>query len=634
MYSTSPDFDTAAIATIRQPKARITITWADPYIDTGVSVNPNIENNISDSLHVADTILETNKLWFLLDGNSKLDNSYKLFPIPHQSNYEVGWYGNEFSDGSGEFIIDPEIVVEFTKKPIYGFIIAGENTLNQYPVDFTVYVYNGVSLEDTIAVVGNTELVYNGDTYVTEADSIKLVIHKWSEINAVVKILEFYSTIIRTYEGDTIKSISVLEEREIRDGTTPIGNISSNEITVELQNIEVDGVIDPFFPGNSASDLNLLLKPGRKVEIEMGFLLATGFIEYIPMGTYWTGDFIIKENIPTISFTARDRMEQLRKLTYDDNEYDTYVSFYTLIRNMLISARNKIPQLTYVINAGLVLLDIPNAFIDRISYFEAIKTAVAACGGQAYMSKEDELIIESSEDAYYYTGGPDLFITRSQYFTKDQPSRYEEIINRIEIETKPLVRSDDTSTVYKSEEPIDLPASATLDPIELKYTELPVTSPSVNLSGTGCTPVLDSAEYYSWGCVLTISNSAGTPGTFTIEITGYTYDPIGSRVVSSQDSASIAANGKKVHKLPDNHLHQLYADVQTIADGLIASYADPRNDLNLEWIGNPALELGDIIVVPEYGSNQAVFKIYKLQTTFNGTLRQTISARRIETYIP
>jgi hypothetical protein len=634
MYSTSSDFDNAVIAIKRKPKAKVTITWADPFIDTGVSVSVNGENNVSDSPHTANTILESNNLWFLLDGNSLLNNSYKLFPTPNQSVYEVGWYGNEFSDGSGEFTTDPLLTVEFTKRPVFGFTIAGENTLGQYPVDFTVKVYNGVSLEDTIAVTGNSELIYNGSTYVAEADKMELEIHKWSATGSVVKILEFYSTIIRTYYGDTIKSISLLEEREIRDGTTPIGNISSNEANIVMQNINVDGIADPFFPGNASSDLNSLLKPGRKVEIEIGLLLATGFTEYIPMGTFWSGDFIIKENSATISFTARDRMEQLRKATYDDNEYDTSVSFYTYIRNILLSAKNKIPLLDWDIGAGLVLLDIPNTFSDRVSYFDAIKTAVAACGGQAYMSKEDILTVETAEMGYYYTGSPDLFITRSEYFSKERPSRYEEIINKIEIETHPLVISSGTSTVYETDEPINLPGSATLDPIEIKYTELPVSSPTVNLVGTGCTPVLDSAEYYSWGCILNISNTAGTTGTFTIDITGYTYSPIGIRVVSSQNDASIAANGLKVHRLPTNHLLQLFEDVQTIADGLIDSYSNPRNDLILTWRGNPAMELGDIIVVPEYGSNQAVFKVYKIQSTFDLSFKQTISARYVEVYVP
>jgi hypothetical protein len=637
MYSTTPDFDAAAIATIRQPRARITITWADPYIDTGVSIASNGESNISDNLHIADTILESNYKWFLFE-NNQLNGDYCLLPEPHQSIYQVGWYGNELSDGSGEFTTDPYITIDFTERPIYGFIIAGENTLNQYPVDFTVQIYSGVSLEYTKMVYGNTDLVYQDDNaYVASADSMKLTIHKWSETSATVKILEFYSSIIKVYEGETIKSISLLEEREIRDSTTPIGNISSNEVTVVLQNILVDGVIDPFFPGNTDSNLHLLLKPGRKVEIEIGFLLSTGFNEYIPMGTFWSGDFIIKENSPTISFTARDRMEQLRKYTYDDNELSSSTSFLTFIRSIVQSANEKIPQLSYDIGGGFVLLDIPIAFMDRVSYFEALKKIAAATGGQVYISKDDVLIFETAEYAYYYSGGIDLFITKSQYFSKDQPSRYEEIINKIEIETQPLVISSGTSTVYESDESIDLPASATLDPIEIKYNSFPisgVTDLNVTLSGTGCTPVLDDAEYFSWGCILTISNSAGTNGTFTIEITGYTYELIGNRIVTSKDDASIVANGEKVYRLPNNHLLQSFDVAQSIADELITSYADPRNDLTLDWRGNPALELGDTIVIPEYGSNQGVFKVYKLQTEYDGTLRQTISARRIETYIP
>lgn len=640
MLPTSSTFDTNAVATFRNPVARITITWSDPVVDTGLSFAVNGENNVSDKIHTANVITETEFQWFLLNGNSLLDGNYKLFPTPPQTTYEVGWYGNELSDGSGEFITDPTLQVNFTSKPIVNIILVGDSTLNEYPVDFTIQARTGAVDQMTpIVVTGNTELYYNVPVSVASADNLLLTIHKWSATGTVVKIIEFYSSIIQTYEGDVIKNISTLEEREIRDSTNPIGNISSNETNIELQNISVNGYIDPFFPGNTDSIYSTLLKPGRKIFVEMGFPVTPSF-EYVPCGTFWSGDFTIQDGSPTMSFSARDRMEQLRKKIYDDNVLNTSQTIYDFLDDILTSAKLKIPQLVYSIDSALSSITIPYTFMNRINYFDAIKQVVAACGGQAYMSKTDVLIIESADQATYYTGSPDLFITKSEYFSKDQPSHYEEIINKLEIETQPLVLiSGGKQNVYTTSDAIDLPASATLDPIEIVYNTFPVNGVSdsdVTLTGTGCTPIINASEYYSWGCILTIQNSAGTTGTFTISIVGNVYEIKGNIVVSNQDNDSIEENGEKVYRLPINPLLQEVDTADDIGADLIGFYADPRNDLILTWRGNPALELGDIIVVPEYqrGSinSRARFKIYKMQTEYDGGLKQTISARRINTY--
>lgn len=639
MLPTTSGFDIAVTDTIREPRARVRITWSDPVIDTGLTFAVNGENNVSDKAHVADTITETEFKWFLLNGDSLLDDDYKLFPVPTQGVYQVGWYGNELSDGSGEFVTNPTLQVNFPAKPIFGVTLVGDSMLNEYPVAFTIKIRTGTTVHETITETTNTELYYTHTASVTSANNILLEISEWSETGTVVKIVEFYSSIIRVYEGDVIKNISVLEEREIRDSTNPIGNISSNEATIELQNINVDNVIDPFFPGNTDSELSTLLKPGRKVVIEFGFPVGAA-IEYIPMGTYWSGDFNIQDNSPTISFTARDRMELLRKNIYDDNEFKSSQDLDDFINDVLISAKNKVPQLIYSIDSNLSSITIPYTFMNRINYFEALKNIMYACGGQAYMNRLDALIVESSAEATYYTGSPDLFITKSEYFTKDQPAHYEDVINKIEIETQPLdVTSGSPITVYESNESISLPASATLDPIELVYNSFPVSGVSdtdVTLTGTGCTPVINDSEYYSWGCVLTIQNSVGTAGTFTISIDGDVYEIKGKIVVSDTDDDSIEENKEKVYRLPENALIQETATAEDITSDLIGFYADPRNDLILKWRGNPALELGDIIVVPEYQKgtidSKARFKIYKLETEYDGGLKQTISARRINTY--
>lgn len=638
MLPTSSTFDANAISTFRQPIGRVTITWSDPVIDSGLSFSVNGENNVSDKPHTANVETDVKYQWFLLNGNSLLDGTFKLFPTPPQTIYEVGWYGNELSDGSGEFVTDPTLQINFTAKPITNIVLVGDTFLNEYPIDFKIQARTGTTDQMTpINITGNTEVRLNYPVNVTSADNLLLTIYKWSETGTVIKIAEFYSSLIQTYGDEIIKNISLLEEREIRDSTNPIGNISSNEVSIELQNINVEGYTDPFFPGNTDSLYYLLLKPGRKVFIELGFPVGADF-EYVPCGTFWSGDFSISDTSSTMNFTARDRMELLRKQIYDDNQLQVNQTVYDFLVDILTSAQNKIPQLIYSIDSNLSSITLPHSFMNRVNYFEAIKQVVAACGGQAYMSKTDVLIIESSNEATYYTGSPDLFITKSQYFTKNQPSRYEEIINKIEIEIQPL-ESTASQTVYETNDSISIGSLATNDPLEIVYNTFPVsgvTDSDVTLTGSGCTPSIADSEYYSWGCILTIEETGGSAGTFTISIDGTIYDVKGNIVVSDSDTDSIQENGEKVYRLPINPLIQNESTAEDITSDLIGFYADPRNDLILTWRGNPALELGDIIVVPEYqrGSinSRARFKIYKIQTDYDGALKQIISARRINTY--
>ena len=636
MQTTTAAFDAAAVANVRNPVARIKMVWSGPTVDTGITYSASGENNVSDTSHITNSINNPSANWFLLDGNSTLDGStFGLFPTPSQDEYEVGWYGDTFSDGSGNFASAQTMQVNFATKAVFGVYLVGDSIKGEYPVAFTIQIRTGTTVHDTITETTNTEMYYQGVTTVTSADNILLSITKWSEPNAVVKIIEFYSSITRWYYGDVIKSISILEEREIRDSTNPIGNISANECTIELQNIFVDELVDPFFPGNELSFYHTMLKPGRQVFVELGFETSYGVYEYVPMGTFWTGDFTIKESSATISFTARDRMEHLRKLIYEDNVLDTNIDFDDFIESIILSAQNKETGLTYSIDTALSSYAIPISYMPRLDYFEAIRQSVAAVGGQAFMNRDDELIIESSAEAWYYTT-PDLFITKSEYFDKDQPSRYEELINKVEIETQPL-EAQTPDSVYDSDD-IALTASE-VKTIEINYNTVPVsgvTDSDVTLTGTGCTPTLTDSDYYSWGCILEITETAATTGTFTIQIDGTFYNIIGSEVVSAVHNNSILENGEKSYTLPKNHLLQDADDCQTIANNLIDIYSDPRNDLTITWRGNPALELGDTIVAPEYQrgaqNNRAVFKIYKIQTSFDGTLKQTLSGRRVETY--
>ncbi|HHV41481.1 MAG TPA: hypothetical protein GXX72_01345 [Clostridiaceae bacterium] len=67
-----------------------------------------------------------------------------------------------------------------------------------------------------------------------------------------------------TYFDDII-SINLLEEREVSQGSLPVGNISANEIDIRLNNES-----RKFDAGNRQSPLYQLLKANRRIKAWLG----------------------------------------------------------------------------------------------------------------------------------------------------------------------------------------------------------------------------------------------------------------------------------------------------------------------------------------------------------------------------
>ena len=100
--------------------------------------------------------------------------------------------------------------------------------------------------------------------------------------------------------------------------------------------------------------------------------------------------------------SCRDRMELLRRAEYKGSSLLTNTTLYALASEVLESARDDIPMadLQWSLDVSLQNFDLPYAWFSKTNYFEAIRTIVEACMGQAYMSREDILIIEGPEKTY------------------------------------------------------------------------------------------------------------------------------------------------------------------------------------------------------------------------------------------
>jgi hypothetical protein len=94
------------------------------------------------------------------------------------------------------------------------------------------------------------------------------------------------------------------------------------------------------------------------------------------------------------------------------------------------------------------------------------------------------------------------------------------------------------------------------------------------------------------------------------------------------DETSISVNGVKRFEMNDNLLIQTEALALSIATVLISNYADPQRHLELEWRGNPALLLGDsILVTDDKETNE--YRVYGQTLNYAGVLRSKLNARKV-----
>lgn len=650
MQTVSTAFTIASTATIRKPIAKVNLLWNDVYVDPTTTASSDDENYVTWTNQVYDSMLTTPHKYTILDESWTLDGTKYLAPsTQEEANVnQFGWYSESVSDSNGDFSTYPTIVITFPLRTVDIIKVVAEPTLNQYPVDFSIYVTDN-SIEYLAASVTNNSLVtFEKDISnlnYFNATQIKLVITKWSTANTISKIVEFFCVLTDSFTADDIVSIDLLEEREIRNGSLPIGNISCNEINLTIQNIKKtkygELIYDPFTFGNSLSPWQNLLQPNRRVNAFLGFDTTDGE-EYISIGTFWTSDWVVQDDSYTASVTCRDRMEILRRSTFESVEILEGKTLGYLINYLLESARDIIPlpdlqwRFDPLESEGNTLFS--SDFIIKIAWFESdnfmaiLRSLVEAGLAQAYMSKNDVLIIEDYNKNLGTVAN--IAIGPNNYFSKDQPSNTDDLSNIINVNVHTIIPAEELSSVYESPEDVPISSSESKT-IHIRYNSTPVKDSAAEIiDQTGGVNVQVRADtiYYPYGATVFILNMNTNSGTFKIRVNGILYSYKDTELVTVSDTDSIFQNGEKTYKYPDNHLVQTNEMATLIANVLLNSYKVARKDLTITWRGNPAVELADTISVPEYWKDEessANFLIYKNNIKFDGGLQCVSNARKI-----
>lgn len=620
MYPVTQDFLEKMRADERRVHARIEIDYTDPFLDQSIEVQASEQANVSYPAQTADAVSEPFAKIASLDGSWVLNGSFALAPDPDEADqYQMGWWSAQLAGDDGAFAEPyPSLTVTHFARPIHSLKVVGDSARGEYPVDFRIDLYGpDDTLLYTEQVTGNTEVVWSKTLASPVLDVVKqvLTIMKWSHPGRQAKILEFFTSVQETYEGDDILLIHLLEEREVSQGSLPVGNISANEIDIRLYNKN-----RKFDAGNTQSPLYQLLKQNRRIRAWLGVETQTG-IEYVPLGVFWSGDWSAPEDGVYAQTTGRDRLELLRRSTYSTSQVQQNKTLYDLAVAVLADAGLKPEE--YWVDPELQNYVVPYAYFEPESHREALRKIAEACLGQVYCDRNGIVRVEGPSYLASKTTA-DITITPDDYFRKDNPVKWSEIANYIEVETQPLRPVDTPQEVYRSNEPVSIQAGQTIT-ITAYYNETPCIDAVASLEGAPSGCVIQQATYYAWGADIKVYSP--NAGTFTLIINAKPLKVLNKERAVAKDDASIIDNGLIKYTFPANPLVQTRDVAQDIANKLLAAFKNPRRDVEVEWRGNPALLLGDRVKVTDR-NEQNDYYVVRQEIEYSGALRARLSGRR------
>ena len=264
----------------------------------------------------------------------------------------------------------------------------------------------------------------------------ELQILEWSRVNAVAKISQFYTMVEDIYEGEDgdLVSVHVLEEREYTQPTIPQGNISSNALTVRLNNID-----DLFSAGNFNSRLHGLLLNNRAIKAWLGCDLHSGVRVWFPLGTFYSRDWNAPEGEVWAEVRGYDMLDRLKQTEFSTSEVYENVTLNDLAVTVMTDAG--LTSADYSIDAVLDTdaYTIPYAWFSRMSHREALRRIAAACLGQVYCNRDGIIVLEvyvaPTAKAY------DFEFAESNFFDVDHPLEWSQMINSVQARANPLARS-------------------------------------------------------------------------------------------------------------------------------------------------------------------------------------------------
>ena len=343
------------------------------------------------------------------------------------------------------------------------------------------------------------------------------------------------------------------------------------------------------------------------------------YSEYVPLGTFWSLDWDSPDDSLEATVVARDRMELLRKGTYQTSQVLENKSLAELAEIVLQDAG--LDNSLYIIDEELNDIVIPYSWFEPVSHREALRRIAEAGLAVVYCDRNGKICFKSISAA---SATADLVITEDDYFLPlRSPSRQEQVANEVIVTTQPLRPAIAAEEVYRSNEPITIPANSTKT-MTVYYNSPPIIEAQASLDNPPAGISIIASVCYGWGASVTIENPNTNDENATIAIQGKPLTVQNKERAVARDEISIRENGLLRFEFAENALVQKLDQAQAIANNLLESVKDPRRDVEVDWRGNPALLLGDIINI----KNQD-YAVIQQEIEWDGALSARLTGRKV-----
>lgn len=225
--------------------------------------------------------------------------------------YDTGYISSVVSNGAGIFLSNPYIDVSFsTPHSMVGITLQFDTVTGTAPIDFIITAYENGTLKNTWSVTGNTDVIYQGELGIEDADRIRIEFIKARPYNRI-RVSSMLFGIAYSFSDEDI--ISITHNRAASPVST---ELPAESLSFTLFNEDGRYNIDSSF------SLITFLQKEQLVTIQYGYDVdGSGNIEWLSPSTYWLQSW--QTDGVNATFTCKDIFNRLNTTTYKKGVLDT-----------------------------------------------------------------------------------------------------------------------------------------------------------------------------------------------------------------------------------------------------------------------------------------------------------------------
>lgn len=297
-------------------------------------------------------------------------------------------------------------------------------------------------------------------------------------------------------------------------------------------------------------------------------------------------------------------------------------SLYTIAVQVLEDGLN--PSGTdYEVDTELQKYLIPYGWLDTQSHRGALGKIAEAAGGVAFQNRYGTVLLQAGNYIRRITESLNSHVdTILDNRIINETSPVSVVKNKIQVQTYPYVPGTETTVWDLRDDKII--NNGEVKTYEVKYTSYDaVVDGYASLSSTPSGATITDEIHYSWGAVVEVTGSADGQ-VLTLSILAKPLELEGAQLITRTDGESIRRNGYRYSTIKDNKLIQNSTLAGLIAESILETTSQESRDIQIQWRGDPTLELGDEVLKGTFDA-----ALISNDMTYNGAFSETTLMRKV-----